>query len=82
MGSLPATGLSGPPKRLLRWGNDGLAIATTNSQIMIFRGLLVPTNPPVDLVLRQSVSTLTARAVVSSVTPRSKMRSAKKPNEV
>jgi uncharacterized repeat protein (TIGR01451 family) len=54
--SLPA--LSSAPHKLLRWGTDGLATYNTNSQIVILRGLLVPTNPPVDVAVAQSVSPL------------------------
>ena len=55
--SLPT--LTSPPRRLLRWGADGLAFYNTNSQVIILRGQLVPTNPPIDVVLKQSLSTNT-----------------------
>lgn len=56
--ALPALGSA--PRRLLRWGTNGLALFTTNSQLVILRGQLVPTNPPVDVVLSQTASVLMA----------------------
>jgi uncharacterized repeat protein (TIGR01451 family) len=55
--SVPIPGLLSPPRRLIRWGNSGLALYTTNAQLVITRGLLVPTNPPVEMILGQSIST-------------------------
>ena len=60
VGAVPLPTLSSPPQKLLRWGTDGLATYNTNSQIVILRGQLVPTNPPVDVTLAQSISPLTA----------------------
>jgi uncharacterized repeat protein (TIGR01451 family) len=60
IGSLPVPGLLSAPRRLVRWGADGLALYTTNSQVVILRGLLVPTNPPIDLALRQTVNVTSA----------------------
>ncbi len=60
VGTVPLPALTGTPRRLLRWGADGLAFYIPNSQVVILRGQLVPTNPPVDVVLNQSFSTSTA----------------------
>jgi uncharacterized repeat protein (TIGR01451 family) len=60
VGSVPVPTLASAPRRLVRWGTDGLAFYNTNSQVVILRGQLVPTNPPIDLVLKQSVSSITA----------------------
>jgi uncharacterized repeat protein (TIGR01451 family) len=60
VGAVAMPALTSAPRRLLRWGPDGLAFYNTNSQVVILRGQLVPTNPPVDLVLSQSFSTPTA----------------------
>ena len=60
VGSVALLPLAGPPQKLLRWGDDGLAFYNSNSQIVILRGQLVPTNPPVDVVLSQSIDGSTA----------------------
>ena len=44
----------------MRWGSDGLAFYNAAGQVMILRGLLVPTNPPADIMLSQSIGGLTA----------------------
>lgn len=56
VGNLPLSGLLSAPRKLVRWGADGLALFTTNSQVVILRGQLVPTNPPVDVVLSQKTT--------------------------
>ncbi len=60
VGSLPLATFTNTPQKLLRWGPDGLAAFNTNAQVVILRGLLVPTNPPVEVLLSQSLNTLSA----------------------
>jgi uncharacterized repeat protein (TIGR01451 family) len=57
VGNLAISGLLSAPRKLMRWGADGLALYTTNSQVVIVRGQLVPTNQPVDVVLSQQTAT-------------------------
>jgi uncharacterized repeat protein (TIGR01451 family) len=61
VGAMPVSGLVGTPKRLIRWGTDGLAICTSAGQLVTLQGGLVPTAPVTDVALRQSAS-------VSSIT--------------
>ena len=56
--ALPA--LASAPRRLLRWGADGLALCVSNSQLLLVRGLLVPPPTPADVVLHQVANLLTA----------------------
>lgn len=67
VGSVSLPVMSGAPQKLLRWGTNGLATYNTKSQVIIFRGLLVPTNPPVDIALTQSI-TPTAATVSDTIT--------------
>jgi uncharacterized repeat protein (TIGR01451 family) len=60
VGSVSLPTLASAPRKLVRWGADGLAFYNTNSQVIFLRGQLVPTNPPIELVLKQSFSALTA----------------------
>jgi hypothetical protein len=59
VGSVALPPLSSAPRRLLRWGADGLALYNTNSQVLILRGQLVPPTQAADLVLKQSMSAVT-----------------------
>ncbi len=43
LGSLVVPGVIGQPYRLIRWGEDGLAFATSTSQVFLIRTALVPT---------------------------------------
>ncbi|MCL5098707.1 MAG: hypothetical protein M1608_14490 [Candidatus Omnitrophica bacterium] len=61
VGAIPFPALSSAPRRLLRWGAGGLAFYNSD-QLIILKGQLVPTHPPVDVVLKQSFSTFTAIA--------------------
>ena len=60
VGSVSLPFLTSAPQKLLRWGVDGLALFNANSQVVILSGQLIPTNPPADVVLTQSVSAPTA----------------------
>lgn len=56
--SMPVSGFSGTPKKLIRWGTDGFAICTTTGQLIILQGFLLPVGPAADLALTQTASTL------------------------
>jgi uncharacterized repeat protein (TIGR01451 family) len=60
VGSLTLPQLASAPRRLVRWGPDGLALFNTNSQVLILRGQLVPTNSPTDLAIRQTANSTSA----------------------
>lgn len=59
MGSMLVTGIIGAPEQLVRWGDRGLAFATTGGQLFSIQTPLVPTNQPADLMVTQSAPTLT-----------------------
>ena len=42
LGSIKISGLSGSPMNLIRWGDDGLAFATTGGQVVLINTRLVP----------------------------------------
>src|SRR5439155_3239658 len=46
LGSVLISGASGNPKRVIRWGQDGLAFTTDADQVVILRGPFVFTPPP------------------------------------
>ncbi len=56
VGSTPVPPLASAPRRLIRWGANGLAACNTNSQVVIWRGVMVPTNPAIDVVISQSAA--------------------------
>jgi uncharacterized repeat protein (TIGR01451 family) len=60
VGSAQFPSLAGAPLKVMRWGTNGLAFYNGSSQVEILSGLLVPTNPPVDVVLSQAFTSPTA----------------------
>jgi len=61
LAALTVPPLNAGPGRLLRWGTNGLAFNTGGGQIwFIESNLLLPTNPPADLVVMQSLAPLPA----------------------
>lgn len=67
IGAMALTGISGTPKRLVRWGSDGLAVCTSVGQLVILQGMLVPGALATDLALRQtaSASSITTNDIVT-----------------
>ncbi len=56
IGSMDIPGLTGTARNLVRWGQDGLAFFTSKSEVVITRGLFVPSTPPVNIALRQQAN--------------------------
>lgn len=59
--AFPLPGFSDKPRAFLRWGIDGLALCNTNSQLLILRGVLVPTNLPAQISITQWTGALQAK---------------------
>jgi uncharacterized repeat protein (TIGR01451 family) len=60
VGSVQFPSLASAPLKLMRWGTNGLAFYNGSSQVEVLSGMLVPTNPPVDVVISQAFTSPTA----------------------
>jgi uncharacterized repeat protein (TIGR01451 family) len=56
VGSWPVAGITGTPRRLIRWGVNGMAINTSSGQLILVRNVGLPLTGNADLSVTQSVS--------------------------